>query len=170
MSHSTKLFGWRFQPRLPQTKFRWNLASSRLISLTDFPYFGPVIGYFNLCSLFRWFKAICFFMNFRFASIFKRNQWVKSNQKILWLFIFQIIKFTMTFWNIANLYFWWYVLNRKRFLTYNLCFNWVDNSIDASPLVGVFRLTSDNAETLEDVDNVIDSSSLYAELFCTLIK
>jgi len=46
----------------------------------------------------------------------------------------------------------------------------MDNSIDASPLVGVFGLTSDYAEALEDVYNIIYSSSLYAELFCTLIK
>ena len=46
----------------------------------------------------------------------------------------------------------------------------MDNPVDASPLVGVFGLTSDNAEALEDVDDVVDSSSLDAELLGTLIK
>ena len=58
----------------------------------------------------------------------------------------------------------------EKLFTYNLCFDWVDNSIDASPLVGVLGLSSDNAEALEDVDDIIYSSSLYAELLCTLIE
>ena len=60
-------------------------------------------------------------------------------------------------------FFWW------RF-TYNLSLYWVDDSIDSPPLVAILGLSSDHAKALKDIDYVINSTSLNAELTGALIK
>jgi hypothetical protein len=46
----------------------------------------------------------------------------------------------------------------------------VDNPVDSSPLVAILGLSSDHAERFKDVNDIINPSSLHAELSCALIK
>ena len=54
--------------------------------------------------------------------------------------------------------------------TYYLCFNWMDNPVDASPLVGILSLSSDHTEWFQYVDDIIYSSSLDSEFLGALIE
>jgi len=44
------------------------------------------------------------------------------------------------------------------------------NLVDASPLVRVLGLSSDDTEAFQDVDDIIDTSSFNLELFRALVK
>ena len=46
----------------------------------------------------------------------------------------------------------------------------MNNLVYTSPLIAIFGLSPDDAETFKNVDDIVDSSSFYAELPCTLIK
>lgn len=44
------------------------------------------------------------------------------------------------------------------------------NPINASPLIRILRLPSDNTEALQNIDNIVDASPLDAELPGALIE
>ena len=44
------------------------------------------------------------------------------------------------------------------------------NPVDSAPLIAILGLPSDDAEALEDVDDVVDASPLHAQLPCALVQ
>ena len=64
------------------------------------------------------------------------------------------------------------IADSEREVTYtgsDLFFNGLDNFVDASPLVLVFSAALDHAEALQNVDDVIDATSLYSQFLRALV-
>jgi len=61
-------------------------------------------------------------------------------------------------------------INSEEENTYDLSSDWMNNFVDASPLVWVLGLPSYHAKTFENIDDIVDPSPLHSQLFRALVK